>query len=126
MCTYKGFRLPENMNAEAQYFIKATISKLKEDNKIDESDQLSIFMLADALEEYFNAKSDIATNGATQKGDSGRIYINPNVNIAHTAWTNITNILRQFGGTPLSRGKIKYVQTAQGSDPLVDLLNSDD
>lgn len=123
----KRFKLPDNMSPTTEYFIKNIISQLKADNKIDDNDELSFYMLAEAMDDYVKAKADIAENGSIQKGDSGRRYVNPSCNLAHLAWSNIMSILKQYGLTKMSKGKIKYINNPNSqTDPLSEILNMDD
>lgn len=127
MQTFRGFKLPDSMSDVTTYFIKQIINQLKDDNKISNDDQLSIYMLAEAMEEYIQAKEDVDTHGAVQSGDSGRRYVNPSCNLAHIAWGNVMAILKQYGLTTMSKGKIKYINNPNTqTDPLVEVLNMPD
>jgi len=112
---------------EVQEYMKNVIKCLHEDygEKIPESWRISLDLIADNYEIYLRAKKDIMENGLIRTDYQGRTFKNQNISIFNNAQRNITDQLKSFALTPMSKSKMKaFKADEETADDYVDFLTN--
>ena len=112
---------------EVQDYMNNVIKCLHEDygDKIPESWRISLDLIADNYEIYLKAKNDIMNNGLIRTDNQGRTFKNQNVAIMNVAQRNLTDLLKAFALTPMSKSKMKaFKADEETADDYVDFLTN--
>jgi phage terminase small subunit len=116
----KGINLPKNISKETATIINSIINQLSE-TVINESDALSLSMLARNYELMIKAYNDLTKRG---------IVINDELNLNYGVYKGmmqgVFNILNNFGLNPKSRKYIPEFQTPKEKTQLETFLSDDD
>lgn len=83
---------------------------------------LSLDLIADNYDILIEAQEDIKKNGLRQTDERGRASKNDSIQIYNTAQQNIMRLLNNFGKTPMSKSKIKHLDT-DVSDAADEIFN---
>ena len=118
--------LPDKLEAEAKYFIDSIVKKLETDGVITEIDNLSIYMMATALNDLIISRRKLEEEGAVTLNQKDREVISPWKVIYDRSFANLSSMMKQYGLTTMSRGKIKYVDNANTTDALSAFLNDEE
>lgn len=111
---------------EVQEYMKNVILCLRADygENIPESWRISLDLIADNYEIYLKAKNDIMKNGLLREDNQGRTFKNQNISIMNMAQRNITDLLKAFALTPMSKSKMKVLDSSKfDEDAYIDYLS---
>lgn len=105
-------RCPSYLTDRARRVFKDLREIMSVDMKVlTKADKHSLILLADAWDEYMEARKDCLKNGSTYEvmDESGNCHMrtNPAVYIRDKAWKRCESMLKEFGCTPSSRTKVK-------------------
>jgi P27 family predicted phage terminase small subunit len=108
----KDIQCPSYLSDRARRVFKDLRELLSVDMKVlTKVDKHALILLADAWDEYMEARKDCIKNGSTYEvmDDSGNINLktNPASYIRDKSWKRIVSLLSEFGCTPASRTKVK-------------------
>lgn len=99
-------------NPQTQEYMGILCESIEQEyGTIDGPYLLSLDMIADNYDILLEAKEDIKINGLRQFDDRGRASKNDSLQIFNTAQGNINRLLNNFGKTPMSKSKIKHLDT---------------
>lgn len=105
-------QLYKNYDVKVQEYMQNVIDCLKQDYKdIPSSWRVSLDLIADNVDIYLKAKEDIDKNGLLRKDSHGRTFKNQCFPLMTIAQDHIIKLLQSFALTPVSRAKIKNVDT---------------
>lgn len=117
---------PRHLDRVGRYAYKKLVDQLGPSGIIQETDGLALELLADAYQEFRDARAAIKKHGGptyetiTESGSKiHRAY--PEVAIGQDAWRRLKGMLTEFGLTPSSRSKIN-VMDPEVVDPMEGLL----
>ena len=74
---------------------------------------VSLNLIADNYEIYLKAKQDVDKNGIRVQNSRGTFIVNPSFNVMNTCQNHMTKLVSSFALTPLSRSKMKSLDTSQ-------------
>ncbi len=114
--------LPDELTPEAEKFIKAIISELRDKDRLDKVDNTALYILANAANLYIQAHQKIKEEGMTFTSDRGNISISPYVTIARDQTKTILALLSEFGCTLRSRQKLKELDESVSDSPLAEFI----
>ena len=101
-------KLYKNYDKRVQEYMSNVIECLKEDyGKIPESWRISLDLIADNYSIYLTALDNIKTNGLIKTDNQGRTSKNQCVQIMNNAQQCLTNLLKSFALTPVSKAKMR-------------------
>lgn len=120
---YKNIYLPANLTARVLDYVKAVIDWLEKENKLENTDGMAIYTLAESYNTYLLAQASIEARGLIIPGAHGGVTANPAVKIARDSKLDAIAIARDFGLTLASRGRIKETAKAVEPSPLQMLIN---
>ena len=104
-------KLYKNYDKRVQEYMGNVIECLKEDyGKIPESLRIALDLIADNYSIYLTALDNIKTNGLIKKDNQGRTSKNQCVQIMNNAQYQLTNLLKSFAMTPVSKAKMKSLK----------------
>ena len=100
---------------EVQEYMKNVVECLRADygKNIPESWRISLDLIADNYEIYLKAKNDIMKNGLLRTDSQGRTFKNQNISIMNMSQRNITDLLKAFALTPMSKSKMKMLDNSK-------------
>lgn len=84
--------------------------------------RVSLDLIADNYNMYLKAKEAIENDGLLRKDAHGRTFKNQNINIMNVAQDHIIRLMSSFALTPMSRSKMKNLDTTALKDELDDLI----
>lgn len=97
---------------KVQVYMQNVIDCLKQDYKeIPASWRVSLDLIADNVDIYLKAKEDIDKNGLLRKDTHGRTFKNQCFPLMVISEDHVIKLLQSFALTPVSRAKIKNVDT---------------
>jgi len=103
-------RKPSNMTPGASKYWSMLVNRLSKIGTITIVDDLSIMILAESLNEYFEMIRFLDKNGRVYefKNSKGEVVnrVRPEVRIANDAWIRIYSLFRQYGLTFQARSGI--------------------
>ena len=101
----------KNYDKRVQEYMQNVIKCLEQDyGKIPESWRVSLDLIADNYSIYLEAMDNIKQNGLLRKDNLGRTSRNQCVMIMNNAQSQLTNLLKSFCLTPMSRAKMKSLK----------------
>lgn len=118
---YKDIELPDGLRDLAYQFIYGIINTFETENKLNNLDSLSLYLLAGYVNQYLECEEDIRKNGLTRISDRGNASLSPYVIQQKTTYNSILSLLKDFGLTLSSRTKIKVIDDVD-KNPLLDFL----
>lgn len=74
---------------------------------------VSLYLIADNYEIYLKAKKDVDDNGIRVVNSRGTYIVNPSFNVMNTCQNHMQKMVSSFALTPLSRSKMKALDTSQ-------------
>jgi len=103
-------RKPSNMTPGAGRYWTMLINRLSKIGTLTTVDDLSIWILCESLNEYFEMIDYLSKNGRTykfvsSKGESSE-RVRPECKILNDCWVRIYSLFRQYGLTHLSRNNL--------------------
>ena len=105
--------LYSNYSQEVQEYMSNVLQCLKEDyGEIPASWRISLDLIADNVDIYLKANDDIDKNGLLRVDKAGRTFKNQNVSIMNVAQRNLTDLLKSFALTPMSKSKMKMLKAS--------------
>lgn len=115
-----------NYSSEVQQYMNNVINCLIEDyGKIPESWRISLDLIADNVDIYLKAKKDIDENGLFYEDLAERVQRNPAYTVMTTAQTKLTDLLKAFALTPMSKSKMKaFNASEETSDDYIKYLTN--
>lgn len=116
--------LPNDLTDEAQKFIDIIITTLKKSNQLENVDNASLYMLANACNAYIIASQHLKEEGFVVISDRGNQSVSPWHFIKNKEEKTIVTLLDQFGAMLKSRQKLKVVNDEVEESPLEIFLNS--
>ncbi len=115
--------LYSNYSQEVQEYMSNVVQCLKEDyGQIPASWRISLDLIADNVDIYLKAKADIDKNGLLRVDAHGRTFKNQNVAIMNVAQRNLTDLLKSFALTPMSKSKMKMLKA--GGETVEEYLDN--
>lgn len=118
-----GIDFPDVMHPDSERYLRDILEVFSQDGDIDIRDSIAWRLLAGSLDQYFETEAGILEKGvvcrSSQKQESVSGYFTANIKLQ----TQIQNLLKELGLTPLSRMKLKKVAEAEEEPLLVKLLN---
>ena len=107
----------KDYDLRVQEYMNNVIKCLKEDyGRIPESWRVSLDLIADNYALYLDAMDDIKKNGLLRKDAHGRTFKNQCVQIMNSAQTHLCDLLKSFALTPMSKSKMKMLETSSESE----------
>jgi P27 family predicted phage terminase small subunit len=85
------------------------------------ADGTALALLAVALTQYWDARTQVARLGAVVKTAAGNLIQNPYLPVANKAWEQVVKLLSEFGLTPASRSRVQMLD-GPGELSLADML----
>lgn len=119
----KKFEISENLELEAQAYIKDVLSMLEQNGIMEDVDEAAIQMLAYNYSTFIKASKIIEEQGLTVISDRGNIAEHPAVKIGRDAQTQALKVMAEFGLTAKSRSKLPKLTTVEES-PLEKFIKS--
>jgi phage terminase small subunit len=113
----KKIKLPEGISDETRVVIYSIMKQMPD--VINETDSMSINMLARNYELMISAYQDIITNGMVINNE-----LNLNYNIYKSMMTNILVLIKDFGLTPKSRKYIPEMVEVKEKNKLSEFLGN--
>lgn len=101
------------------------IKDLTQDLELHPNYSLSLDILADNLELYYQAKDDIKMNGFRITKDNGMVVKNPALQSFNNCQQTIIKLINSFPTNPMSKAKIEKLNTTDEDyeSVLNDFLN---
>lgn len=121
--TYKSIYLPATLTEQVKDYITSVIDWLEKEHKLESTDGMAIYTLAESYNTYLMAQEVIERQGLTVPGAHGGVTTNPVVKIARDSKLDAISIARDFGLTLASRGRIKETAKAVEPSPLQMLIS---
>lgn len=121
--TYRDIYLPDGLTEQVKDYITSVIDWLDKEHKLESTDGMAIYTLAESYNTYLLAQETVKDQGLTIPGAHGGVTTNPAVKIARDAKLDAIAIARDFGLTLASRGRIKETAKAVEPSPLQMLIN---
>lgn len=121
--TYKSICLPATLTEQVKDYITSVIDWLEKEHKLESTDGMAIYTLAESYNTYLMAQEVTERQGLTIPGAHGGVTANPAVKIARDAKLDAIAIARDFGLTLASRGRIKETAKAVEPSPLQMLIS---
>lgn len=121
--TYRDIYLPDGLTEQVKDYITSVIDWLAKESKLESTDGMAIYTLAESYNTYLLAQETVKDQGLTIPGAHGGVTTNPAVKIARDAKLDAIAIARDFGLTLASRGRIKETAKAVEPSPLQMLIN---
>lgn len=115
-----------NYPVEVQEYMNNVIKCLQEDyGNIPESWRVSLDLIADNYMIYLDAKKDVLANGLSHTDNYGRTGKNPSLGVMNQAQRNLTDLLKAFALTPMSKSKMRNLNTSveTADEYIEDLLS---
>ena len=95
-------------------YMQNLVDCLMEDYKsIPASWLVSLELIADNYEIYLHARKDVKDNGTRIQNSRGTYIMNPSFTIMSTCQNHINKLVSSFALTPLSRSKMKSLDTSE-------------
>lgn len=113
--------LPD-LEEETQRYIDKVLDYLEEGDKLNLVDNGALYMLADVYDTYIKASKILRSESLITISDRGNKSIHPAYQIMKSSMSQAMDILRDFGLTLSSRGKIKTIDSSEELSPLMGLL----
>lgn len=108
---------------KVQEYMQNLIDCLTQDYKvIPTSWRISLDLIADNYDIYLKAKESIDKEGLIREDNQHRTFKNQNYNIMNSAQDKIIRLMSSFALTPMSKSKMKNLDTTALKDELEDLL----
>lgn len=108
---------------KVQEYMQNLIDCLVQDYKvIPTSWRISLDLIADNYDIYLKAKESIDKEGLIREDNQHRTFKNQNYNIMNSAQDKIIRLMSSFALTPMSKSKMKNLDTTALKDELEDLL----
>lgn len=87
-----------------------------------ETDQLSLQMLCEAIEDYIEARNVVLEQGITTVGSQGNIIMHPAVRVRESTFARVLKMCQEFGMTPSARTNVKAAPGEEEEDDTEDIL----
>lgn len=102
----------KDYDIQVQEYMKNVIDCLKQDYKdIPASWRISLDLIADNYDIYLKAKKLVKAEGISAQDSKKNTIVNPSLKVMNTAQDKILKLLSSFALTPLSRSKMKNLET---------------
>lgn len=119
---YKGITLPDGIREFALTTIKGVIDQFHRENKLNNLDQVAVYMLANNFNDYLNCEERIKEEGYTVVSDRGNVAISPYMVMMKTIQSQIAVLLKELGLTLSSRNKMKLIANEIEESPLANFI----
>lgn len=120
----RKINLPSNLEEETTEYINSVLEYLKKNDKFNVIDSGALYMLADSYNTYIKASKQLATEGLTVTSDRGNVAQHPVYGIMKHSIATAMDILRDFGLTLKSRGKLNIISDEAEETPLEQFLKA--
>lgn len=107
---YRNIELPDNLRPIAEEYIKSVLDDLAQQEKLNNLDSASYYMLASQYNTYLEAKELEDKNGMTTVSPTGLISIAPWTKISKDCLIAVTRISQELGLTIRSRKSLKVLE----------------
>lgn len=115
----------KNYPVKVQEYMDNVIKCLIDDyGNIPAAWRISLDLIADSYSLYLDCLDDIKNRGVVTKGRTGEMVKNVSFSILDRTSTTITNLLKSFSLTPLSRAKMRALTKNEDPENLDDYLDS--
>lgn len=122
--TYKKITLPDNLHQTALMYIKSVIDFLKKNDKLNEVDFGSLYILADSYSQYLKASERVDVEGMTVPGSRSSLIPHPCIKIAKDSKSTCITLMSDMGLTLKSRSKISALDTDNEDSPLSEFMKT--
>ena len=123
---YKNITLPDDLRDLTIDFMKGIIDTFDKENKLNNLDALSLYLLAGNFNLYLECEEQIKKNGMVQFSDRGNMSLSSYAVQQKQLQSSIITILKEMGLTLGSRTKMKDIQTDLEDSPLAGFLGRND
>lgn len=108
-------KLVSNCDVEVRDYMLSVMEQIQNDyGKIEDGYYISLKLIRDNYECYNNSMKEISNYGALITDSRGDTHKNPAFTIAWAAQRNITDLLKSFALTPMTKSKMKVLQKGGG------------
>lgn len=87
-------------------YVQEVIQFLVKDLDLHDNYILTLDLIADNLELYYNAKEDVKKNGFTIRNERNQTVKNPAIQIINCSQQMLVKLLASFPASPMAKGRI--------------------
>lgn len=120
--TYKGITLPDNIREFALKSVKNIIDQFNKEGKLNNLDQVAIYMLANNFNTYLECEEHIKEEGLIFISDRGNKSLSPYAIQQKVVQSQIAVLLKELGLTLSSRNKMKLIANEVEESPLANFI----
>lgn len=103
----------KDYDKQVQDYMNNVLDCLKEDYKVIPSSwRIALDLIADNYDIYLKSKALVRKEGLSSTDSKGRLTINPSLKVMNTAQDKIQKLLSSFALTPMSKSKMKNLDTS--------------
>lgn len=117
------FNIPSNIQEETKYFINIIVSNLESQGRLDETYEGGLTMITKAYDTYIKCNKKLDEEGYIMVSDRGNQSISAYYLIAKDAHKQVLQLIQEFGLSPKSSGKLKFIENEVEETPLKTLMN---
>lgn len=104
-------------------YMEFVVKQIEQDySVVPASWRVSLDLIADNLMVYFKAKDDIKENGVIHYDDRGLAHKNPSCALLNVCNQNVIKLLNNFALTPMSKSKMKNLDSDEYNNILEKLI----
>lgn len=118
----KGILLPSGIKLKTINYITSIIESFDTEGKLNSLDNVSMYLLASQLDQYFQCEEQIRKHGLVTISDRGNQSLSPYAQQQKTLMSSIISLLKELGLTLGSRNKMKLLEGSDGDSPLLQFL----
>lgn len=103
----------KDYDKRVQEYMQNVMDCLKQDYKdVPKSWRISLDLIADNYDIYLKARDNVMREGLIRKDNQGRTFKNQSFPLMNVAQQNIMRLMSSFALTPMSKSKMKNVDTS--------------
>lgn len=118
----KNITLPDGLKDLTIKFMEGIIETFDKEKKLNNLDELSLYLLAGNFDTYLECEQKIRENGLVSISDRGNESLSCYAIQQKQVQNSIMTILKEMGLTLGSRIKIKVINNTDENNPLLDFL----